>query len=147
MVSHLIYFLVLIGYSYANRSSLMTTHLSQILRPRLSSHFPLLIVGDRSMVRSSLASSDVFSLTSPLVKLNLSQFITTSQPEARHVLSSVLGSCCTSAAFCDELFVGRCIEMCYESNEGPSFTTCRMGCVFHNWMFPHIDLSVITVHQ
>ena len=41
----------------------------------------------------------------------------TPQPEVRNVLSSVLGNCCISAVFCNDLFVDHCIETSLESDE------------------------------
>ena len=49
--------------------------------------------------------------------VNLAQVLTASQPEARDVLSSVLGGCCTNAAFCNDLFVDHWIETCCGTNE------------------------------
>jgi len=40
-----------------------------------------------------------------------------SQHEACDVLSSMLGCCCTSAVFCNDLFVDHCIEPCCETDE------------------------------
>ena len=43
--------------------------------------------------------------------------ISTSQPEAREVLSSVLEGCCNSAAFCNDLFLDHRVKPCCETEE------------------------------
>ena len=62
----------------------------------------------------------------PLVTFNLSQLILASQPDARDALSAVLGGCCTSTAFCNNLFVDHCIETHCETNE------VQRGAVLHH---------------
>jgi len=57
------------------------------------------------------------SLISPSVTDNLTQVISTPQPEAREVLSSVLEGCRSSAAFCNDLFLDCRVEPCCETEE------------------------------
>ena len=51
------------------------------------------------------------------VTVNLAKLITTSQPEARDALSSMLGGWCNSPMFCNALFVDHCTEPCRDTHE------------------------------
>ena len=44
--------------------------------------------------------------------------ITTSRPDVRDVLSTVLGGCYTMLHFVMICFLDHCIEKCYKTNEG-----------------------------
>ena len=101
-------FLVPTGYFPANLPS------STITRSSLTplSAFPHLHISQQInglSIYVRILSSDV--------PFSYSQFIATSQLAAHDVLSSVLGSCCTSSVFCNDLFVDHCIEICYETHE------------------------------
>lgn len=52
-----------------------------------------------------------------LVTVNLAQLIAASWPEARDVLSSMLGGCCTNPVFCNDLFLDHRVESCCETDE------------------------------
>jgi len=58
-----------------------------------------------------------YSLTSPLVTDNLVHLISTSHPQARDVLASMLERCCADVALCNDLFVDHRVETCCETDE------------------------------